>query len=37
MEVNEVSDNKDHVLIFAGGDTAVSAPDARRGLGWFRV
>ena len=33
MEVNEVSDNKDHILIFAGGETAVSAPDTRRGLG----
>jgi len=33
MEVNEVSDNKDRILIFAGGETAVSAPDARRGLG----
>ena len=33
MEVNEVSDNKDHILIFAGSETAVSAPDARRGLG----
>jgi len=33
MGVNEVSDNKDHVLIFTGGETAVSALDARRGLG----
>jgi len=33
MEANEVSDNKDHILIFAGSEAAAPPPDVRRGLG----
>jgi len=33
MGVNEVSDNKDHILIFAGGEAAAPPHDTRRGLG----
>lgn len=33
MEVNEVSDNKDRILIFTDEETAAPPSDARRGLG----
>ena len=33
MEVNEVSDNKDHILIFTGDETTAPPTDVRRGLG----